>query len=535
MALWRDVKNALWHSFDALDHNRIGKVTKSRLKVLTASLGTLLHCHGVEKSLQDHHSTPYLSFEDYIYYLNIELPVNDLSSNDIRKYWDQIEEVCWLVCKQNYLMRDYVAFPDTCVFHLFRIFCLLGELKPVEESLTVAIDAEEVKYIIQLLTQELGQEWNPSEFEQVICVFSFIKFPVFLTLVETQITLNIERQGIIEATKEIYDSIILDVLKKGILKKRVTKLGGWWEYWYVLQPYRLSWYSSRDESDKRGEININPETKVEVVSDLQGNKNYRFTITTEGKTIELSSEDYKCKLQWMSAISTAIEYSKYPQSYQRSLATVRKSERQKAQLKKEKEETHRSQQLQELELEKKARAKAEALLKEESHKRKELEEAKKQYEKLLEEERQAKRDEEIVRTLQSRMLLEEWDKREQLEFQRAEQEKLLKEEQERRKELELQKAAQIKTVFHLSEKLSNLENEKCQLHNTLKKTKEKLVMSNCSSQTLQRNPKSKSTAPLQRARSVDLSCCSKLSTWSCQTDRNSFDNNCINIHHEENI
>lgn len=535
MALWRDVKNALWHSFDALDHNRIGKVTKSRLKVLTASLGTLLQCHGVEKSLQDHHSTPYLSFEDYMYYLNIELPVNDLSSNDVRKYWDQIEEVCWLVCKQNYLMRDYVAFPDNCVFHLFRIFCLLGEIKSIEGSLAVVIDAEEVKYIIQLLTQELGQEWNLAEFEQVICVFSFIKFPVFLTLVETQITLNIERHGIIEATKEIYDCIILDVLKKGILKKRITKLGGWWEHWYVLQPYRLSWYSNRDETDKRGEILITPETKVEIAPDLQGNKNYRFTIISEGKTIELASEDYKCKLQWMSAISTAIEHSKCPQSYQRNLAIKRKNERQKAQIEKEKEETNRHQQLQELEFEKKARAETEARLQEESSKRRELEEAKKQYEKLLNEERQAKRDEEIVRTLQSRMLLEEWDKREQLEFQRAEQEKLLKEEQERRMELELQKAAQLKIVYQLSEKLNNLETEKSELHNTLKKTKEKLIMSNCNSQTLQRTPKNKTVVTLQRARSVDLSCCSKLSAWTCQSDRNSLDNNYINAHCEERI
>jgi hypothetical protein len=44
-----------------------------------------------------------------------------------RQYEAAIDEVCWLVCKKNYLHREQPAFSDESVYQLFRIFCLLGE------------------------------------------------------------------------------------------------------------------------------------------------------------------------------------------------------------------------------------------------------------------------------------------------------------------------------------------------------------------------------------------------------------------------
>ena len=40
----------------------------------------------------------------------------------------KVDEVCWELCKSNYIERDNPILPDDCVFMLFRIFCMLGEM-----------------------------------------------------------------------------------------------------------------------------------------------------------------------------------------------------------------------------------------------------------------------------------------------------------------------------------------------------------------------------------------------------------------------
>ena len=45
-----------------------------------------------------------------------------------------IDEVCWALCSSNYLERDNPAFPDDCVYKLFRIFCMLGDMVENDEE-----------------------------------------------------------------------------------------------------------------------------------------------------------------------------------------------------------------------------------------------------------------------------------------------------------------------------------------------------------------------------------------------------------------
>ena len=40
----------------------------------------------------------------------------------------KVDEVCWELCKTNYIERDNPLLTDECVFMLFRIFCMLGEM-----------------------------------------------------------------------------------------------------------------------------------------------------------------------------------------------------------------------------------------------------------------------------------------------------------------------------------------------------------------------------------------------------------------------
>ena len=50
------------------------------------------------------------------------------------KFERQLDEVSWSLCKKHYTERDNPIFPDDCVFLLFRIFCMLGELVENEKG-----------------------------------------------------------------------------------------------------------------------------------------------------------------------------------------------------------------------------------------------------------------------------------------------------------------------------------------------------------------------------------------------------------------
>lgn len=53
---------------------------------------------------------------------------DSLSPQLFREYESKIDEVCWLICKKNYLKRENALLSDECVYQLFRVFCLLGDL-----------------------------------------------------------------------------------------------------------------------------------------------------------------------------------------------------------------------------------------------------------------------------------------------------------------------------------------------------------------------------------------------------------------------
>nr|XP_037868363.1 switch-associated protein 70 isoform X2 [Bombyx mori] len=128
-ALLKNVTNCIWYAFDSLQNNDV--VHKSKLKVLTANIGTLLDLYGVEKGLDHFRSSQELTFDEFKYYLQHEvfssLP-KTVTLPIIREYEKKISEVCWLVCRKRLLFRDKSVFGDDSVFKLFRIFCLLADL-----------------------------------------------------------------------------------------------------------------------------------------------------------------------------------------------------------------------------------------------------------------------------------------------------------------------------------------------------------------------------------------------------------------------
>ncbi|KAJ8980974.1 hypothetical protein NQ317_013428 [Molorchus minor] len=476
--LLENIANCVWLAFEALQQDKSGFVHKSKLKVLTANIGTLLDLYGVERGLEHFRSTSTLNFDQFKYYLQKEvfssLP-NRLLLPELRNYENRIAEVCWLVCRKKYLKRDHKTFTDDSIFQIFRIFCVLAELIPDqhnENTYQVLLNPSEVCHIAQTLASSLGCQFDEEDFTSLSISMGNFRLTPFIAVLETRCLSCVKDEvAVREAVTDIYQKIVEDVIKKGFLSKRGYIFPTMREYWFVLRPSELTYFKGRSEKDKCGSLPIEPGSKIEPKA------GYKVMLHTSERTFELGTTDHMSRLQWISALQLAADHSNGFQSYQRLQAAKRRLQRQG----RVQEMIRARMQLQQ---EKNARQAAEgqakeleAVVKEEAKKLTELEQLRLKLERLLEEETQAKRDEEIVRGLQARVLAEEWEKREELERLQEEQRQLLDEERGKRMEYEeLQREKELQ-LRNAEERLAQLENERRDLDKQLKLAHEKMKCS----------------------------------------------------------
>ncbi|CAH1282304.1 unnamed protein product [Diabrotica balteata] len=467
--------NCLWLAFEALQQDRSGLVHKSKLKVLTANIGTLLDLYGVERGLEHFRSTSVLNFDQFKYYLQKEvfssLP-KTLQHHELRLFESKIAEVCWLICRTRYLPRDNRIFSDDSMFQIFRIFCVLAELvvdQFNENVYQVLLHPSEVCNIAQSIASSLGCYFDEEDFASLSISMGNFRFAPFIAVLESRCLNEInDNVALAESVNNIYQKIVEDVIKKGFLTKKGYIFPTMREYWFVLRPSELTYYTGRNEKDRRGSLTLEPRCKVEPKA------GYKILLHSSERTYELGTTDHMSRLQWISALQLASEHSGKYQSFQRLQATKRRLQRQG----RVQEMIRAKYQLQQ---ERNAREAAEGhakelevVMKEEAKKLTELEQLRSKLEKLLEEETQAKRDEEIVRGLQARVLAEEWEKREELERLQAEQKLLLEEERQKRKEyedLQKEKEYQLKSA---EQRLAQLEKERLHLDNQLRIANEKM-------------------------------------------------------------
>lgn len=394
--------------------------------------------YGVERGLEHYRSTNTLNFDHFKYYLLHEVfscfP-DKLALTELREYETRIAEVCWLVCRSKYLPRENRIFSDDSVFQLFRIFCLLAELTPdtQENTYQVLLNSSEAETIAQTLASSLGCSWDVNDFTNLCTAIGSFRLGPFIAVLESRCLGEVsDAVAISEAVADMHETLVDDVIKKGILLKKGYLLPTMREFWVILRPSELVYYKSRSEKDRCGSLPIEPGSKVEARS------GYKIVLQTPERSFELAATDHMTRLQWVSALQLAVEYSGGTQSYQRLQAERRRQQR-----------AGRAQEIQraraQLQRERTARQAAEgqareleAVAREEAKRLAELEHIRGRLERLLEEETQAKRDEEIVRALQARVLAEEWEKREELERLQEEQKVLLEEERSKRVEFEQQ-------------------------------------------------------------------------------------------------
>ncbi|XP_014474106.1 PREDICTED: differentially expressed in FDCP 6 homolog isoform X1 [Dinoponera quadriceps] len=478
--LFKNLTNSIWHAFYALQVDGSNTVAKSKLKVLTANIGTLMDLYGVEKGLEHYRSTQSLTFDQYIYYLQKEVfsSITDATSIQmLRALEEGIDEICWLICKKVYLERSHPVFEDHSVYQLFRIYCLLAETEPdATDAYLVSMHGDEVARIASHLVMSLGLQWDATDFSALSAAIGMFRFPTFLAVLESKYSggNTLDTVALTEAIDDLYQIYVENVVKKGYLMKKGFLLPTLRYFWFVLRPGELAYYKDSQQKEPSGLILLNANCWADALTN-SGKPDRRFVLSTpEHRCIELVAEDHKGRLQWLAALQTAIQHSGEKIGYQRNLANQRRSLRQAT--KQEKEETKL-----ELQHERQARVaaeiqarKLEALSKQECAKVQQLEDVKQKLELLLQEEKQALRDEEIVRSLQARVLREEWEKREQLEKLQEEQQKLLEMEKMKRLEFERMQRENERQLHDAGLRLQQLEAERQHLDTELRAACEKV-------------------------------------------------------------
>ena len=179
---------------------------------------------------------------------------------------------------------------------------MLGEMVEDEEGrLEVVLAASEVETIVHQFVSEVGRgdDWDPEEFDSIVSVIPAFKFSIFLAVIESKYARDIDSETLKEAVKDLHDMFILDVIKKGKLKKRKEYLPSFREHWFVVQPHLVTLYSNWEEKEKRLEIPLDHQCRVEVARSQSNSripvksKPHRFYLYANEKSYELQATNHR--------------------------------------------------------------------------------------------------------------------------------------------------------------------------------------------------------------------------------------------------
>ncbi|KAF7486186.1 switch-associated protein 70 [Marmota monax] len=520
-----ELLKAIWHAFTALDLDHSGKVSKSQLKVLSHNLCTVLKVPhdpvALEEHFRDDDEGP-VSNQGYMPYLN------KFILEKVQDNFDKIEfnRMCWTLCVKKNLTKSPLLITEEDAFKVWVIFNFLSE-----DKYPLIIVPEEIEYLLKKLTEAMGGGWQQEQFEHYKINFDDSKdglsaWELIELIGNGQFSKGMDRQTISMAINEVFNELILDVLKQGYMMKKGHRRKNWTERWFVLKPNIISYYVSEDLKDKKGDILLDENCCVESLPDKDGKK-CLFIIKCFDKTFEISASDKKKKQEWIQAIHSTIHLLKLGsppphkearqrrkemrkkllaeqeelerqmkelqaanESKQEELETVRKKLEEAASRAAEEEKKRLQTQVElqarfstELEREKLIRQQMEEQVAQKSseleqylQRVRELEDMYLKLQEALEDERQARQDEEMVRKLQARLLEEESSKRAELEKWHLVQQQAIQTTEAEKQELEHQRVMKEQALQEAMAQLEQLELERKQALEQYEGVKKKLEM-----------------------------------------------------------
>ncbi|XP_041966890.1 switch-associated protein 70b [Alosa sapidissima] len=509
MALRDELLKAIWHAFTALDVDKSGKVSKSQLKVLSHNLCTVMKIPhdpvALEEHFKDDDEGP-VSNQGYMPYLNTFI------LDKVQDNFDRVDfnRMCWTLCARKNLNRNHLLISDDDAFKIWCIFNFLSE-----DRYPLIMVAEEIEYLLRKLTEAMGGSWIEEKFEdyklQLGSKQQCLNAWEIIDLVgKGHFSKGMDRQTLSMGINEVFQELILDVLKQGYMLKKGHKRKNWMERWFLLKPTLISYYVSEDLTEKKGDILLDGNCCVESLPDKEGKKCLLYIKCSE-KSFEISASDKKKKQEWIQAIQTCVlllkmgrpaphrearqkrrelrqkqqaeqelielrmrELQMANESKQHELEAMRKKleeaaanaveeERRRLETQTELEGRYRI----DLEKEKMVRQQMEEQVAQKSseleqylQRVRELEGMYQRLQEALDDERQARQDEETVRKLQSRLLEEEVTKRAELEEIHLTQQRAISQTEAEKQELERERLAKESALDEAMQQLQLLQNER---------------------------------------------------------------------------
>ncbi|XP_027882986.1 switch-associated protein 70b [Xiphophorus couchianus] len=509
MTLRDELLKSIWHAFTALDVDKSGKVSKSQLKVLSHNLCTVLRIPhdpvALEEHFKDDDEGP-VSNQGYMPYLNkfiLDKAKDNFDRQDFNK-------MCWTLCFRKNLGQKklFISNDDA-----FKIWCIFNFL--CEDRYPLVIVTEEIEYFLRKLTEAMGGSWVEERFEDLKLELSSkqqcLNVWELITLVGSgQFSKGMDQPTLSMGISEVYQELILDVLKQGYMMKKGHKRKNWTERWFVLKPGFISYYVGEDLAEKKGDIPLDGSCSVESLQDKEGKK-CLFLIKLSHKSFEISASDKKKKQEWIQAIQMCVNLLRLSRpaphhearQKRRDLRLRQQAEQEELELRMRELQTANEAKQSELENMRKALEEAAANAAEEEKKRllthtelqdryrtelerekmvrqqmeeqvaqksteleqylqrvQELEDMYHKLEEALEEERRARQDEETVRKLQGRLLEEEAEKRAELEQIHLRQQRAISETEAEKQELEKERLAKESALQAAMKQLEELEQER---------------------------------------------------------------------------
>ncbi|XP_003970057.2 switch-associated protein 70 [Takifugu rubripes] len=523
MWLREELLKSIWHAFRALDLDQRGKVSKSQLKVLSHSLCTVMKIPhdpvALEEHFRDDNEGP-LSNQGYMPYLKRFILDKVQEDFDILEF----NKVCWtLCCKKNICVKHLLISEDDA----FKVWCIFNFLSEDEYPLVIVV--EEIEYFLRKLMEASGGgggegRWSEEKLRLSLKSNSLTVWELLHLLGSGYFSKGLSHHSLSMGISELFQELILDVLKQGYMMKKGHKRKNWTERWFVLRPNSLSYYISEDLVEKRGDIVLDQFCSVESLADKEGRK-CLFIIKCSDKSFEISASDKKKKQEWIQAIQTCIQQLSLGLSSPHREARLRRRElrqrqqvqvedledrmkqlqaanenkqRQLEEMRKKMEEAAERATMEEyrrkrtqadlqnryqldLEREKMVRQQMEKQIAQKSseleqylQRVKELEDMYHQLEEALEDERQAKLDEEAMRKLQARLLNEEAGKRAELEQLHLSQQMALSQTEAEKQELVAEQLAKERQLQAAMSQLDKLESERQEALEKYKEVSRKL-------------------------------------------------------------
>ncbi|KAL8169858.1 UNVERIFIED_CONTAM: Switch-associated protein 70, partial [Gekko kuhli] len=168
----------------------------------------------------------------------------------------------------------------------------------------------QIEYLLKKLAEAMGSGWHQEQFEHYkISLDAHREGLSAWELIELigsgRFSKGMDRQTVSMAINEVFNELILDVLKQGYMWKKGHRRKNWTERWFVLKPDVISYYVSEDLKDKRGDIVLDDSCSVEALPDKDGKK-CLFLIKNLEKCFEISASDKKKRQEWIQAIQTTV-------------------------------------------------------------------------------------------------------------------------------------------------------------------------------------------------------------------------------------